>query len=161
MTVIKLNKLTDYAVVILTCLHSSKRSIWTANLIARETGVPVPTAAKLIKILAKADIIFSQRGARGGCKLARPAQKITVADVIKAVEGPIALTDCVDGGAGECGVENICPMRGNWEQVNVAIRTALEAVTVADMAVPLYPNEFINAIDRTKRDEPEGVERST
>ena len=158
---IKLNKLTDYAVVILTRLHTRKRPMWTANLIACETGVPLPTVAKLIKILVKAEMLSSQRGARGGCTLAQPAHKITVADVIKAVEGPIALTDCVDGGAGECGVENICPMRGNWEQVNVAIRTALEAVTIADMAVPFYADEFINAKDRTKRAEPERIEHST
>lgn len=140
---IKLNKLTDYAVVILTRMSQSERPVWTASVIARETGVPVPTVSKLIKLLVKSQLLVSQRGATGGCELARPAAEISIADVIAAIEGPIALTDCVDGGSKDCVVESVCPMRGNWEKVNQAIRGALQSVSIADMAMPSLFGEAI------------------
>lgn len=132
----KLNRLTDYAVVVMSQMARRPERVWTAPQIAQDTGVPLPTVAKLLNALAHGDLITSHRGAAGGYALDRPADDITVADIIQALEGPIALTACVEGSAHECDVESLCPMRGNWNRVNNAIRGALSAVTLSDMTVP-------------------------
>ena len=130
----KLNRLTDYGVVVLTQMSGNPGALRTAPQIAQDTGVPLPTVAKLLNALAHERLITSHRGAAGGYTLNRPAEAISVAEIIQALEGPIALTACVDGASGGCDVEALCPMRGNWDKVNKAIYGALSAVTLADMA---------------------------
>jgi FeS assembly SUF system regulator len=135
--VIRLNRMTDYAVVVLG--RMGREGVVSVGQLAQESRVPQPTVAKLLKQLAQAGIVVSQRGAAGGYALARAAESITVADVIAALEGPISLTACVDGAEGHCEVERLCPMRGNWDRVNRAIRAALESVTIADMTpAPMF-----------------------
>ena len=130
----RLNRLTDYAVVVMTQMAQSRDEVRTAPQIARDTGVPLPTVSKLLNALARDGLIESQRGASGGYALTRGAKDITVAEVIQALEGPIALTACVDHSSEHCDVESLCPMRGNWNKVNEAIRSALGGVTLADMS---------------------------
>ncbi|MBU0723628.1 MAG: SUF system Fe-S cluster assembly regulator [Alphaproteobacteria bacterium] len=130
---IRLNRLTDYAIVVLGQLAQGDSESRTAAQLAQDSGVPLPTVSKVLKMLAHGKIITSQRGVSGGYTLARPAVLITVADIIAAMEGPIALTACVDGASGGCEVETLCPMRGNWDKVNRAIRDALTAVTLQEM----------------------------
>ncbi len=130
----KLNRLTDYGVVVLTQMSRNPDDLRTAPQIAQDTGVPLPTVAKLLNALAHERLITSHRGAAGGYALNRPAEAISVAEIVQALEGPIALTACVDGASGGCDVESICPMRGNWDKVNKAIYGALSQVTLADMA---------------------------
>ena len=130
----KLNRLTDYAVVVMSQMSRSPDELWTAPHIAQDTGVPLPTVAKLLNALAHSELITSHRGAAGGYTLNRPAQAISVAEIIQALEGPIALTACVDGASGGCDVESFCPMRGNWDKVNRAIHGALSRVSLAEMA---------------------------
>ena len=98
--------------------------------------MPAPTVAKVLKALAKEGVLASQRGVRGGYRLARPADRISMLEVIRALEGPVSLTACVDGAEGDCDVEQLCPVRGNWDRVNTAIRGALADVTLEDMAIP-------------------------
>ncbi len=131
----RLSKLTDYAVVVLVRL-SKDGGVQTSSGVAATTGIPEPTVAKVLKAMAGHGLVGSLRGARGGYRLARALSAIPVADVIAAIDGPIALTACVDGGDCESGC--LCPMRGRWDPVNHAIRTALGAITLADMenAVP-------------------------
>jgi FeS assembly SUF system regulator len=136
----KLNRLTDYAVVVMSQMSCHPKELWTAPKIAQQTGVPLPTVAKLLNALAHGDLISSHRGAAGGYTLDRPADDISVAEIIQALEGPIALTACVDGASGGCEVESLCPMRGNWDRVNKAISGALSKVTLAEM-MP-HPVEF-------------------
>ena len=131
---LKLNRLTDYGVVVLTQMTRNPDVLSSAPQIAQDTGVPLPTVAKLLNALAHEGLITSHRGAAGGYTLNRPAEAISVAEIVQALEGPIALTACVDGASGGCDVESICPMRGNWDKVNKAIYGALSAVTLADMA---------------------------
>ncbi len=133
---IRLSKLTDYAVVMLSHMAAREDSVYTAARLSDRCAVPEPTAAKILKLLARAGILSSQRGSNGGYGLARPAARITVAEIIVAMDGPIALAACVDGSADHCEVEGLCSMRGNWNRVNRAIRGALEDVTLADMALP-------------------------
>jgi len=146
---LRLSKLTDYAVVVLIRLadgeHAAMRArgedaVQTSPGIAVATGVPEPTVAKVLKALAAANLVVSQRGARGGYRLGRPLTAISVADVIAAIDGPIALTACVDGG--DCESQCLCPMRGRWDPVNAAIRAALGSITLADMESATLPPMF-------------------
>ncbi len=129
---LRLSKLTDYAVVVLVRL-SKGEPCQTAPGIAAATGVPEPTVAKVLKALAASRLVSSQRGARGGYRLLRPLAAIPVADVVTAIDGPIALTACVEGSGAGCEAENLCPVRGRWDPVNTAVRAALSAITLADM----------------------------
>ncbi len=135
-SLIRLSKLTDYAVVMLSHMAARECEVYTASRLAERCAVPEPTAAKILKLLARASVLTSQRGSNGGYELARPAADITVAEIIVALEGPIALAACVEGSGDHCGVELLCSMRGNWNRVNRAIRDALEEITLVDMAMP-------------------------
>jgi FeS assembly SUF system regulator len=96
----RLNRLTDYAVVVMAQMAQRRDQVRTAPRIAEETGVPLPTVAKILNALTRDTLVVSQRGAAGGYTLSRPAEQITVAEIIQALEGPIALTACVDGARG-------------------------------------------------------------
>lgn len=132
---LRLSKLTDYAVVVLTRLEA-EGGVQTAPGLAAGTGIAEPTVAKVLKILAQGGLVEGQRGARGGYRLLRPLSTLPISEVIVAVDGPIALTACVDGGFGLCEAESICPVRGRWDPVNAAIRDALSSITVAELAAP-------------------------
>jgi FeS assembly SUF system regulator len=129
----KVNKLTDYATVLLIEIARSN-SVRSTQHVSERTGIPLPTVAKIMKSLNKAGLVASQRGAGGGYSLGRAPHQITVADVIQAVEGPIALTACADTSDEHCGIEAVCPVQGKWNKVNTAVRAALTEVTLADMA---------------------------
>jgi FeS assembly SUF system regulator len=133
---LRLNRITDYAVVVLSQMAREPEKQVTAPQLADDTQVPLPTVAKVLKALVRGEVLVSHRGASGGYTLARAPQAITMLEVIRALEGPVSLTDCVDGAEGDCSVESLCPMRGNWDRVNDAIRGALQSVTLADMAMP-------------------------
>jgi len=142
---IRLSKLTDYAVVMLSHMAMREGEVYTTARLAERSSVPEPTAAKILKLLARASLLVSQRGSNGGYELARPAASITVAEIIVALDGPIALAACVEGSSDHCGVERLCAMRGNWNRVNRAIRDALEDITLADMALPFLPPAGLRA----------------
>ncbi len=134
----RLSKLADYATVVLVRLgEAGTEAVQTSPGIAAATGIPEPTVAKVLKAMGGCRLVISQRGARGGYRLGRVLSAITVADVIEAIDGPIAMTACVDGGGCESGC--LCPMRGRWDPVNSAIRTALRAITLADMRDSMVP----------------------
>ena len=126
---LRLSKLADYAVVVLVRL-SRHDEVTTSPRLAQATGIPEPTVAKVLKALGGAGLVTSQRGARGGYRLARPLPEIDVASVIVAIDGPISLTACVDGATGGCEAEAVCQVRGRWDPVNDAIRSALTRITL-------------------------------
>jgi len=138
--VLRLSKLTDYAVVVLTRLARDGAApsgpVQTALSLAGDTGIAEPTVAKVLKTLAQAGLVEGVRGPRGGYRLTRPLASMPLSEVIVAIDGPIALTACVDGGTGMCEAESICPVRGRWDPVNDAIRRALSGITLADMTPP-------------------------
>lgn len=138
---LRLSKLTDYAVVVLVRL-ADEEGVQTSPGIAASTGIPEPTVAKVLKSLAGGGLVTSQRGARGGYRLARPLAAIPVSDVIAAIDGPIALTACVEGATGSCEAERLCPVRGRWDPVNDAIVEALTAISLADMRHAAAPRGF-------------------
>ena len=133
---LRLNKLTDYAVVILAQMSQGNGARFTPASLAAQTSVPEPTIAKILKDLAKSDLIVSYRGATGGYALSRAGDTISVRDVIEAVEGPISMVECVDPASTCCTTEKKCPLRGRWDIVNTAIIGELEKITLADMVRP-------------------------
>ena len=137
---LRLSKMNDYAVVVLGHM-AARDGLVAAPDVAEATGLPASTVSQVLKKLAHAGLVVSHRGAHGGYALGRPAAAISVADLVEALEGPVALTACVEGADGECEVETLCPMRGSWNRVNAAIRTALEGVTLADMLAPLRQSD--------------------
>ena len=137
---IRLSRMTDYAVALLTQMVSEAKSIWAASDLADRTGLPLPTVAKILKRLTKAGIITARRGSLGGYSLSLAARSLSIATVIEAMDGPIAITDCASGGDHSCNIESICPMNNGWNMVNHAIRQALEEVSLADMAFSSAPS---------------------
>jgi Rrf2 family protein len=93
-----------------------------------------PTVSKLLAALARAGVLVSQRGAKGGYRLARAPEAITAADIVSAVDGPIALTVCIEHGSGACDVESLCPTRSGWRRINDAVRDAMKSVSLAELA---------------------------
>lgn len=139
---LKLSKLTDYATVILSHMAKDKTRVHGALEIAEATGIAQPTASKILKILVKQQVVASTRGAKGGYALAKAPEKITVASVISALEGPIALTECSASHKG-CDQASGCRIQGNWHLINQRVSHALESVTLADMILPSQPSHEI------------------
>ncbi len=130
---IKVSRLADYAVVVLATLTQSDSGLMNASGISAKTGLPEPTVAKVLKLLAKAEIVQSVRGVNGGYKPVIRPEQLSVARIVTAVDGPISLTSCVDGSPDTCGFESKCAVKGRWNNVNFAIRAAMEGVSLADM----------------------------
>lgn len=151
---IKLGKLTDYAVVVMAELARDKtgKQPRSAAWLSDRTGVPEPTVAKILKTLAKHDLLVAQRGAAGGYRLAASADDISIGRIIVALEGPIAIISCVDGHEGNCVAEHKCQMRGHWDGVNQAIRMALESVSLQQIAenkcpvMDVFPTEALRPV---------------
>lgn len=123
----------DYGVVAMTHIARRADDMHTASSVAQATGVPLPSATKLLKLLARHGILSSQRGAKGGYTLRGSPSEVSVAELIVAIDGPIALADCLEGPAGHCGLESFCSIRSPWKKVSDAIRVALEEVSLAEM----------------------------
>jgi FeS assembly SUF system regulator len=131
----RLSSLADYAVVMMSAAarHGCGARL-SATLLAEETGVPLPTAQKLMQKLAGAGLLSSLRGTGGGFKLTRPAAAINLADIIEAIEGPIAMTPCIETGRHDCGLEGSCQTKPHWGAINGAVRGALAAVPLTQLA---------------------------
>jgi Rrf2 family protein len=106
----------------------------SAGELAEETGLPLPTVHKVVALLSKAGLLRALRGAGGGLQLARPAAAITLADIVEAVEGPIALTACVEHGKHDCALEGACCVQPHWDLVNEAMRGALAGIPLTQLA---------------------------
>ncbi|WP_374407325.1 SUF system Fe-S cluster assembly regulator [Pelagerythrobacter sp.] len=129
----RLSNLADYAVVTMSAAARHCGGVRTsAAELAAETGLPVPTVQKLVSKLAAAGLLRSVRGAGGGLQLARPAAAITLADIVEAVEGPIALTQCVE--TQDCCYEAGCSVKPHWPMVNQALRGALAGIPLTQLA---------------------------
>lgn len=129
----KLNKLADYATVLLAIMAAEPARLYNGQELSTRSHLPAPTVAKLLKQLTRGGLLESLRGAHGGYRLTRAPARISVADIIRALEGPIAVTDCSVHGHG-CGISRTCGSRNTFRLIDRAIRDALEAVSLADMA---------------------------
>ncbi|MDC0713541.1 SUF system Fe-S cluster assembly regulator [Stigmatella sp. ncwal1] len=131
----RMSKMTDYGLVLLTELAREEGGTCTARELAERTRVPLPSVSKVLKGLQSAGVLVSHRGAMGGYGLARPAAAIPLTQVISALEGPVAITACVQHTEGEpsCELESVCRVRGHWRVINQAIQEALGRLTLADL----------------------------
>ncbi len=157
---IKLSRMADYGVVLMTELACATDTLRTTSELAANTALPVPTVSKVLKLLAHAELLETQRGIKGGYALARDASAITMVDIIGAVEGPIALTDCIGPDGALCQIEALCPTRTNWHRINDVLTQMLRNITLADMM--MSPLDF-NALFRRTADAwrpPRGIELS-
>ena len=134
----RLSHLADYAVVLMTAAARRPTGArLSATELASETGVPLPTAQKLMGQLAASGLLRSVRGAAGGFSLVRQAGEISLADIVEAVEGPIALTMCSDSNNHQCILAAHCRVKPHIGVVGRAVRGALGAVTLDTLALPL------------------------
>lgn len=134
---LRLTNLADYAVVVMTAAACGDGGPLSAAAVAARTGIPAPTVAKVMGLLTRGGLLASSRGVAGGFRLARMPAAISVADIVEAVEGPIALTNCQQGEVSACTLEGSCAVRPHWRPINVAVRAALGAVKLADLAGPV------------------------
>jgi FeS assembly SUF system regulator len=137
---LRVSKLTDYATVVMTVLAghadaAGAQAVISAQELAERAHLELPTVSKLLKQLAHAGLVDSFRGVNGGYRLAAPADRVTIAEIVTAMEGPIGMTEC-SAQSGLCGHEPHCGVRVNWQRINQAIAQALASVTVADMIRP-------------------------
>lgn len=130
---LKMTNLADYAVVLMSFIAANPKKIYSAAEIASATAVPAPTVSKILGAMARSGLLISHRGLNGGFSMARAARDISVADIISVVDGPIALTNCIEHAPGECGMEVGCGMRRHWQKINDAVRGALENIPLSDL----------------------------
>ena len=132
----KLNRMTDYAIVVLGVLAHRQGEILATAHLAALTGLNQPTVAKVAKTLVAADLLDTQRGVHGGYRLARQPAMISLVQIVEAMEGPIAVNDCVAGAQDPCVVSKCCLMSRNWNRVNLTVRNALNDVSLKDLIDP-------------------------
>ena len=132
---LRISKMTDYAILLMVELTREEETL-SAHVLADRIHVEVPTAGKVLKLLAGANLLESYRGASGGYRVKRPASQVSVAEVIAAIEGPIAMTECC-AEAGLCRQEDHCNLSSNWQRISLAVARALQNVSLAEMSAPL------------------------
>lgn len=129
---LRVTKLTDYATVVLTVLAARPEAVLSAAELAEHAGLEVPTVSKLLKPLAQAGLVVGFRGVHGGYRLARPAADISLVEIVEAMEGPLAMTECsLDHG--DCGISHQCGVRANWRRINDVVADALRGISLAEM----------------------------
>ena len=132
---IRLTNLADYAVVLMCHIAGRPEMLHSAFELSKGTGIHVPTVSKILGALARAELLASQRGINGGFTLNKSADEVTVAGIIEAVDGPIALTNCVEGSAHDCDFEDFCSTKRHWVRINNAVKEALASVKLSEIAV--------------------------
>lgn len=134
---IRLTKVADYGIVLLSYVAQEYAGEkFSARELSEETQIPAPMVSKILKELQRNGLLESHRGVNGGYTLASPAQEISVADVVRALDGPIALTECVEVTASDCTIEAVCPVKSNWQRINDAVEEALGNIRISEMTPP-------------------------
>jgi FeS assembly SUF system regulator len=129
---LRLGRLTDYAIVIAASLADREGYKANARDLAEVTGIPWPTVVKLLKLLARARVLSSIQGRRGGYALARPPGGIDLVEIIEAVEGRIGLTEC-NRESRNCEILASCLTQRHWQVINRSLREALRGIRLADL----------------------------
>ncbi len=136
---LRITKQADYGIVLMTYLARDADHRYSAPDLSEITSIPLPMVSKILKLLVRDGLLGSHRGVKGGYTLARPAQQISVAALVAALDGPIAFTECIEDAPGSCSQEAVCGVRENWQRINLAVRQALESISLADLTAPLTP----------------------
>lgn len=136
---IRISKLTDYGFVVLSRFADHEPgAVVNARDLSEATGIPLPTVSKVLKMLARSRLVVAHRGVHGGYMLSRGVEEITAADVLVALEGPVAITDCgTKEGAAGCDLESDCRLKGHWQVITEVVRSALSQITLAQLAIPV------------------------
>ncbi len=135
---IRLAKLTDYGLLLMTTMaRKSNVSVHNARDLAEITKLPLPTATKVLKQLLQSGLLTSHRGINGGYSLAKDASEISLEEIIAAIEGPIALTECSTDVTGLCDLEPSCPIKTNQKVISEVVRGALQKVMLTDLMQPM------------------------
>lgn len=129
---LRISKLADYAALIMSQLAKESKKLSSASFLAEKLHLSLPVVSKILKILCQAGLISSVRGAGGGYRLARLPEKITLADVVSAIEGDFAITECCSS-RGTCALDATCGTKNNWKGINTVIYTALSKLTIMDL----------------------------
>ncbi len=130
---LRISKLTDYAILVMVELTAGDDEVLSTQALAERCGLEAPTVSKVLKMLVRAGLVTSFRGPNGGYRTDRAPEAVSVARVISAIEGPIAMTEC-SVHEGLCTVEASCSARDNWQKVSAAVADALEHISLADMS---------------------------
>jgi FeS assembly SUF system regulator len=130
---LRIGKLTDYATLILATLATDRVRLLNAGTLAERTRLSQPTVSKLLKQLQRAGLVNSTRGTHGGYQLSRDPASISAAEILDALEGPFALTEC-SSDTGHCGIEHTCSVGRTWQRLSIAIRRSLHEITLAQLA---------------------------
>jgi FeS assembly SUF system regulator len=128
-----MSRLTDYGVIVMSYMAADPEATHNAAEVAAGTFLRPPTVSKLMRLLAKRGLLESQRGVKGGYRLARPPREISLARIIDALEGPVGITVCTGPVRSDCIHESVCPSRGHWQRINRTLRQALETVNLSEM----------------------------
>jgi FeS assembly SUF system regulator len=146
---VRLGKLTDYGMVLMTYIaRDSRMPLRTARDLALESRLPLSTVSKLLKQLLQSGLLTSHRGTKGGYILARDPQEISVVEIIAALEGPMALTECSTDVTGLCNLEPCCPIKTNQQIINQAVRGVLDKITLSDLVQPMQLTNIKDARGR-------------
>ena len=129
---LKISRLTDYATAVILFMQNDDK-LYASEVIANGVGLEIPTVSKVLKLLTKAQILVSTRGATGGYQLAKASDDISLYDVIMAIEGNTAITECTKTDS-LCAQEQGCDSRTGWQNVNQQIEQILVKMTIARMA---------------------------
>ena len=132
----RFSRLADFAVMVMTHVAQHHDRMHAATEVAIATQLPAPTVAKVLARLCREQLLTSIRGVKGGYMLARPAAEISIGAIVNALDGPVALTQCIKLGPGRCEVEAVCPSRVGLHRINLAVHKALEDVSLADIVTP-------------------------
>lgn len=133
---LRIGKLTDYALLIMSQMARHPDAVMSTTMLAELLHLTTPTVSKVLKMLSDAGLVSSIRGADGGYHLARAAHTITVADIIAAMEGELALTECCESRS-LCSIDSICTLKENWLKINKMVHALLAQFTILDMLDPI------------------------
>ena len=156
----RISRLTDYGTLILVFLTNQERRLCSASEIASGTHVAQPTTQKLLKLLAKTGLVDSVRGTDGGYRLARDPASITTAQILDALEGPVAITECSTDD-GTCELEPLCQVGSAWQKINGLIRHALSDITLADLGHPPADFPSLDLTHKTDQRRPGNLSQRT
>ncbi len=145
---LKISRITDYATVVMAYLAQNPVDIHNAKDITTHTHIALPTVSKILKLLAKAELLISHRGANGGYSLAIEPKKISIASIIKAIEGDVGLTECAHTDS-HCQIEASCSIRGNWRVISQIVLNALEDISLLEMVSPMSTQSV--SVDKLKQ----------
>ena len=138
---LRITKQTDYAIVLMGLLAARRDTVLNARDLSTAVALPLPTVSKILKAMTRGGLVLSHRGVKGGYAIARDPSEISIAELIEALEGPIAITECLDDApaSGDCDIESCCPTKTNWQRVNRAVRDALADIPLSTMTTITFP----------------------